>query len=836
MIVKRKHIVLFCSALMLAAAICSSKHVTAYSMSPERVNAVAGRLAKGGFVLDTVTAKLHAMSVQQLKADTIPQPDSISKKNSTDSVFINLSIKPQEEPDDNEEDTLFFSWGDGQEDSLSWQQWSVEQTQLPSSDDSSTNDLVDSLLYGSREQMSKRELKRHVRDSIFNVKDSALKATPRILFSKPFPDSIMYKRLFLWKNNTWFNTMESCRADTTFNDYFHDLPYLKNDVGATYLGVSGSPMQYYNYFNRTQTQLFPFFDLYKPYTYDPDDIVHYNTKTPYTELGYWGTLFANREQEEANLRILHTQNLSPAFNFQIMYKRNGGKGILKRETTDHRSFSFTANYLGSRYTAHAGYIFSRVKKNENGGVEDRMWVEDTIVDARVIPVKLQNASSEYYRTVVWLSHSLKIPFKFLGRGADKADSTATASDTPPAQSGEPGKYDALKADMDTWDGTSAYIGHYFEYTKYARKYLDEKIDTDIQRQLYRNKFYIDPNRTADSINSVNVENRLYLRMQPWKKTSVVSNLDAGIGLQLLKFYTFDPKFFLEGTDRRNESNTFVYFGANGMLKKYFAWNGFAKYVVSGYNSGDLAINGALNFSAYPNRGGIHFQAKVDFRNERPSYFYNNYYSNHHIWNNGFDKMTTTKLEGRISIPDYQFEASLSYALLKNNIYLDSLAEARQNTEAMSILSAYLRKDFKLGILRLENRALFQLSSKEEIVPLPKLALNLRYFLQFTAVKNVLQMQIGADMTFNTKFYKQAYAPELGLFYNQREREYGQQPYIDAFINMQWKRASIFVKVENVFQDMSTKDYFSADYYLRPQRSIRFGLFWPFYIKHKNQLW
>ncbi len=820
MIGKRKNIVLFSSAIVLALAICNS-------------------------ALGSLVAAVYPKSARQLKPDTITKTALIDTL-LADSLRSKLSVargdsllKQWMETPDDPEDTLFFSWGDGQEDSLGWQEWNPEQIQIPSSEDTSTNDgIVDSLLYGSRAQMSKRELRRYLKDSVWAVRDSIIRATPRILFSKPFPDSIMYKRMFLWRNNTWFNTMEVTRADTTFNDYFHDLPYLKNDVGATYLGVSGSPMQYYNYFNRSDTQLFPFFDVYKPYTFTPDDIVHYNTKTPYTELGYWGTLFANREQEEANLRILHTQNLSPAFNFQVMYKRNGGKGILKRESTDHRSFSFTANYLGKRYTAHAGYIFSRVKKNENGGVEDRMWIEDTILDARTIPVKLQNASSEYYRTVVWLSHSLRIPFRFLNRSAQKADTAALALDSLPAQAGNTGrnKFAAFKDNMESWDGTSAYIGHYFEYTKYARKYIDERIDTDIQKQLYHNKFYIDPTQTADSINSVNVENRLYLRMQPWKKTSVVSNLDAGIGLQLLKFYTFNPRFFLEGNDRRNESNTFVYFGANGTVKKYFAWNGFAKYVVSGYNSGDLAINGAMRFSAYPNKGGIHFLAKVDFRNERPSYFYNNYYSNHHIWNNSFSNVTTTKLEGRISIPDYDFEASVGYALLKNNIYLDSLAEARQNTEAMSVFSVYARKDFKLGILRLENRLLFQLSSKDEIVPLPKLALNLRYYLQFVAVKNVLQMQIGADMTYNTKFYKQAYAPELGLFYNQRSQEYGKQPYIDAFINMQWKRASIFVKVENVLQDMTTKDYFSADYYIRPQRSIRFGIFWPFYIKHNKQLW
>ena len=55
---------------------------------------------------------------------------------------------------------------------------------------------------------------------------------------------------------------------------------------------------------------------------------------------------------------------------------------------------------------------------------------------------------------------------------------------------------------------------------------------------------------------------------------------------------------------------------------------------------------------------------------------------------------------------------------------------------------------------------------------------------------------------------------------------------DAFINMQWKRATIFVKLENAGQGwpMKKNDYFSADRYIVTQRMIKLGVFWPFYTQ------
>ena len=148
------------------------------------------------------------------------------------------------------------------------------------------------------------------------------------------------------------------------------------------------------------------------------------------------------------------------------------------------------------------------------------------------------------------------------------------------------------------------------------------------------------------------------------------------------------------------------------------------------------------------------------------------------------------------------------------------------------MSASLKKNFEVWKFHLDHQALFQLSSNNDVLPLPMLALNLRYYLQFDVVRNVMQMQIGANAAFTTKWYAPAFNPVLGVFHNQNVTEYGNCPYIDAFVNIQWKRACIFVKVVNVNMGWPNKsaDYFSADGYIAPQRAIKFGISWPFYIQ------
>lgn len=657
-------------------------------------------------------------------------------------------------------------------------------------------------LYGNR-TFTKRELKRMHKDSVWARKDSIIRATPRRLNTYYITGKTTHQRMFIWRNDSYFNNYEIVENDTSYNRHFHELPYLQDDAGAVYLGVAGSAMMAFNYFKRPQDETFPFFAPYEPYTYTRRTLPFYNTKTPYTELAYWGTLFANKQKEETNIKFLHTQNFTPSFNFNVLYRRFGGNGMLENESTDNRTFALTGNYLGERYTAHFGYIFNRVKRTENGGVSDLSMVLDTIVDLRTVPVYLSDANTRVKSNTVFLTHSYGIPIRF----RKDRDSLAAG------------------------EGTMAYIGHTSEYATYTKSYTDNIALTDtVGRSLYNNLFYVNPTATADSARVMSLDNRFFISLQPWAREAVVSKIEGGIGYNYLSYYNFRPEFFLKGNKNVSENNFYIYFGASGSFKRYLSWEGTGKYYPGGYNANDFSIGGKIRFSTYPVEHGIHLTGRIDVSQKRPDYFYNNYYSNHYVWENSFDKTTQTKVEAQLSIPDYKFEAYFGYAMLKNNIYLDTLGMAKQNNDAMSVLTLWLRKDFRAWKFHFENKALFQISSKEEVVPLPKIALNLRYYLQFNLVKEVLQAQFGVDATFNSKYYSPAYSPALGLFFNQRSEKRGGTPYLDLFVNLQWKRACIFVKVVNIAQDWPDSDYFSATRYMRPQTALKFGIFWPFYIK------
>ena len=175
-------------------------------------------------------------------------------------------------------------------------------------------------------------------------------------------------------------------------------------------------------------------------------------------------------------------------------------------------------------------------------------------------------------------------------------------------------------------------------------------------------------------------------------------------------------------------------------------------------------------------------------------------------------------------------AYFGYALVNNNIYYDTLGIIRQTPELVNVMSAYLQKDFKLWKFHFDNQILFQMSSNQESIPLPMLALHLRYYFQFDLVKNVMKVQVGADGTFTTSYYAPAYNPATGQFHNQVSEKIGNTPYIDVFANFQWKTASIFLKFTNANQGWPTADYFSAYHYIKPKRAFKVGIFWPFFVK------
>ncbi len=660
--------------------------------------------------------------------------------------------------------------------------------------------VIDSLASFTTKEL--RQMSRQKRKEEKAIADSIYRSTFHMLETYVVPDSLRYRRVISWVNEDYFNTLTFKQIDTNINSRFYDYAYMREDVGAVTLGTAGSPSLAFNFFKRRTRERFDFWSAGMYEAYDRNTLPFYNTKSPYTVMSYSGTLFANKETEEQNVDFLHTQNLSPATNIQFYYQRKGTKGQLQNEATNTRTLSLTANYLGKKYIAHGGYIRNSLKKNENGGIRDESFILDTLVEARAIPVFLTEAYSALTSSQLFINQSLGIPINIFKR-------------------------DSLQAG----EGTMMILGHSGEWTTMTRNYTDNISLSDRDgRDFYHNWFYLNPSKTADSVRTMILDNRFFLRLQPWSSTAIVSRLEGGAGYELLSNYCFVPDFYTEGPSLEWQNNMYVYAAASGMFKRYFKWNATGRLDLAGYYAGDMFLDANARFSFYPLTSGIHLSGRFLFRSQTPDWYVQNYYSNHYVWNNTFEKTTQTRVEAQLSIPGWRTEAAFSYALLGNRIYYDTLGVASQADQPISVMTATLTQNFRIWYFRLDHRLMFQFSSNQDVLPLPRFSANLRYYIEIPVVKDVMTAQIGADVTFHTAYYMEAFNPALGNFHIQNEKKYGNTPYIDAFINVIWKRATIYAKYVNVAQGWPDSGYFSAPHYIRPQRVFKLGITWPFYIK------
>lgn len=644
------------------------------------------------------------------------------------------------------------------------------------------------------------------------IKDSIVKNTPRILDAYAIPADMQTQRIIAWTEDRDFQDLNTYIPDTTYNHYFHDYVWHRKDVNASWLGVAGSPLQYYNFFNRTSETGVTFYEPYAAWSFSPQTLIQYNSKTPYTEFAYWGTLFANQDKESDNVHILTTQNITPGLNFSILYDRWGGGGMLINEAVKNKTFAAGLNYVGKKYTANGGFISNDIECGENGGIYDKnlpdegvFWIRDTTLeDVREIRVRNNSATSTTKKKTFYADNQFRIPFNFINDIKMKRDSTFVPDSTA--------------------DITTAFVGHGIEYSTFTRQYKDGDIDSLRQNRL---------------------DNKIYIRLQPWSSDAFISKIDVGVGDYLQRF----DEITSTGVGVHKENSLYTYAGANGFIGDGFSWNAKMHYVFAGSDFGNMDLGGNVEYKFYPwrraRKSPVTISANISESLLRPSYYQRHMYSitNEDLrWDAAFDRTSTTKVGGRISIPYWKMDASVNYALLANNIYYDTLGIAKQNAAAMSVLSASLRKEFVIGdMLHLDNRLLFQHSSNKNVMDLPAVAANLRYFIDFSVQKDasgqkdVMRMQIGADIYCNTPWYAPAWSPETGTFHNQDSWRYTNGPFFDVFVNVQWKRACIFIKLQNLGEGwpMDHADYFSAHHYIVTQGSstgLKVGVWWPFYTQ------
>lgn len=631
-----------------------------------------------------------------------------------------------------------------------------------------------------------------------------------------FDDSTRARPNFMWHISRDYNRVQLRDIDTTLADYRIDYPFYRHGVGDMAQGGLGQTSQPLNYFDRPQEFNFTFAAPYYAYLYDMENVPFYNTKKPMIRLSYLES--GQKKYREENFDIMHAAQISPSTGFNVDYKARGTRGKYIWSSTKNHNLALAFNHTGKRYSVHAGYINNHIEQQENGGVVGKWAIADTTFEMPSgVPMKLADAEAKnlYRNNAFFITQSYGIP---LQRVTEEDYSIAGLS--------------------------AVYIGHSFEYNSWSKVYTDIRAPYTDERGsrnpdtgewiptegYYYDNWYLNPTESRDSTYERVISNRLFVQAQPWDRNGVVGTIDGGVGLDLHTYAQFDPEDFLSGKYSTVKKTSFFAYGSvGGKIKRYVDWDANVKFYPSGYRGGDLTLGAHLALMGTLRGHPLILEGRFSMERRSPSYWEENLCSNHYMWSAPLDKETETRFEVKFSLPDYAFEVEAWQGVVTDKIYYGNDRLVAQHSGSVSLTSLYARKDFRLGGLHLDNRVLLQWSTNQEVVPVPLLSAYLSYYYEFWAVRNVLRLQFGLDGHYHTRYYAPDYNPALSVFYNQRETEVGNYPYVDLFLMAKWKRMRIFLKYQHLNKGLfGNGEYFSlADYPLNPGM-FKIGISWGFY--------
>ncbi len=267
--------------------------------------------------------------------------------------------------------------------------------------------------------------------------------------------------------------------------------------------------------------------------------------------------------------------------------------------------------------------------------------------------------------------------------------------------------------------------------------------------------------------------------------------------------------------------------------------------IVGADAGSLKVNFGtdLNFPLFGDT--VRLAAQAYFHRLNPTFFQRQFHSKHLWWDDpDYSKETHTHIEGLFSYPKTHTQLRIAVDEIQNYTYFGMsyamtdtygrsgvTAGVYQEGGNINVFTAQLRQDFRVGILNWENVVTYQNSSNKDVLPLPDLNIFTNLYLKFKIAK-VLNVELGADAYYFTKYYAPDYIPQLGQFAIQKNEnsrvELGGYPFVDVYANFHLKRARFFVMMSHVNNASGNKMMFLTPHYPVNGNVLRFGVSWNFY--------
>lgn len=606
------------------------------------------------------------------------------------------------------------------------------------------------------------------------------------------PDNYRYVKS--WKMSDLFSAVDSVRVDTAHLNFQDNNLIDRFSIANSYNGNLGSPIQSKIYFDRPENNGFIFSNAYYPYISQIETVTFYNTKTPFSNLRYLtgGTNY----REEDQIAFLFTANANKNLNFGTTLDYIYARGEYNNQAVKRFAGTLFGTYKGKRYSATGLIATNSLSNYENGGITESTYLTNPPYgydEAQNFPIRLKDdVQSTYKHFQLFFNHQYSLGFE----RAIKNSKDTTATEFIPVTK----------------------FTHTLKLNDMRKRYFENTVET----AFYKNT-YLPTLQTNDTAALQSLTNRFAISLAEEFNKYMQFGLTAYAENEVERFtYAQDTLVF-----NQLESNTKIGAILSKELGQKFKYRFLGEIDLIGYKAGDFNLETQLSSSFRLWKDTIALVANGFIKSQEPSYFIQNYQSNHFRWSNDFSKIYRTHIGGKFAIPTRSFSLDVAVENITQQIYFDSLALPSQYDGNIQVIAANLKQDFHLGKFTLENNVVYQASSNQDVLALPALTLYHNLYFHDKWFK-VLSIQLGANVRYHTAYYAPAYMPATGQFYSQHEMKVGNYPIMNVYGNFHLKRTRFFIEYYHVNQLFMKGVYYSMPHYPVNPAIIKMGLTWNFY--------
>ena len=634
-----------------------------------------------------------------------------------------------------------------------------------------------------------------------------------------------------WQLDTWTGVADTIQG---IDSSFIDLPMRNkwNDYSISNITNSNliSPGQSRIYFDRTKTVDFLFADAYTPYIITPQQVKYYHTTTPYSTIAYKKGFVTDLDQNDISFSFTGNVNRRTNLGMTIDFLTSYGRFTNQEGRTCVGSVF--GSYNGDHYSLQSSFTWNTLSNFENGGLQNPSDLQGTL-KPEDMPVKMQGMSGLRYLSG-YINHYYSIC----------VERERKVNYRERDEEGKWVKKDSIKIEY----VPVTTFRHMFEVTDATKRYVEKSATQSMLPNLYR-----DPRQTNDSAACLTIKNTLavtfeeefntwlhfgamvYAMNESQRHTSAIGQVED---IMHLEPWNNNYESVMHSSIHRMPDTLFGQYWSNntyigGALYKHrgsFIRYGFdGNICLIGRKLGEFQINGHMDAGFRIGKDSLTLSAKAFFRNETPDFYLQRYRSNHYRWDNNFQKPLRLRVSGEVAYPTQWVKPRLnvSFENVSKHIYFASDGMPQQVDGSIQVLAADAQLDVTTPWVNLENHIVWQHSSSDKM-PLPMLTLYHNLYYHGCWVK-ALDVQIGVDMRFFTKYYAPVLNPALGQFCIQNEQQVGNYPVMNVYANFYVKslRLKLFAQYQHFNASFMNKQYFEMPGYPMSPDMFRAGLAWHF---------